>query len=196
MRVYAAGLGVECTHCHVQLEWELDDVVSKGIARDMIRMVAEFPEGHFDGLRAPSCWTCHRGSVAPEINPDDETLSALRPNPPAIPEPDPFSTEARPAGEVYENIQQYTEVPANQLRSVMQAYSTSLGVGCDHCHEVGDWASDEIYTKTVARRMFVILAGIEEQFFDGRQVLSCWTCHRGQEGTPRIMPPPDLLPPE
>ena len=194
MQVYSNILGVDCEHCHVTGEWHLDDKPTKQTARAMIQMVISSSQSHFEGIGAASCWTCHRGDVKPQLNPPEATMAEFMANPPAIPNPSPFSDEDRPSSEVYRNVQQYGNIPANRLVSVMQAYSGSLGVGCDHCHLTDDWASDEKPTKLIARRMFDIRLGMQNEYFEGEQVLGCWTCHRG-EAKAQTNPPPEMLPP-
>jgi hypothetical protein len=71
----------------------------------------------------------------------------------------------------------------------MQAYSGSPGVGCDHCHVVVDWASDQKPARPMARRMFNIRTEMQDEFFEGRQALTCWTCHRGQPRGETTLPP-------
>ncbi len=68
------SLGVNCTHCHVPGQWELDDKVTKQIARDMSAMVALINNEHLKNvpnLRStnPSvnCTTCHRGQTRPAL---------------------------------------------------------------------------------------------------------------------------------
>ncbi|MFQ5696124.1 MAG: photosynthetic reaction center cytochrome c subunit family protein [Terriglobia bacterium] len=62
-------LGVECTHCHIQDQWEREDKEQKQIAREMFQMVGtigrEFPRTK----KKVACWTCHRGSPKPESLP-------------------------------------------------------------------------------------------------------------------------------
>jgi hypothetical protein len=183
------SLGVECEYCHVVGQWHLDDRGSKQVAREMMRMLASLSATDFDVLELPSCWTCHRGSTVPDPGP-----------PPGLgPPPDApgfsgeavspiFSTEPGPARQVYENLEQYGDLPADALRGVMESYARSLGVECSHCHVAGDWASDAKVTKLVARRMLEIENRIERDFLGGSEVISCWTCHRG-EATPSIALP-------
>jgi len=74
MQGVAAGLGVECTFCHVQGDFAADDKEEKLIARQMMRMVqtintdflANLPE-HEGEEEAPmaTCMMCHRGSTHP-----------------------------------------------------------------------------------------------------------------------------------
>lgn len=66
MLSFRAGLGVQCTFCHVEGNFASDDNPKKNIARGMMRMVDEistkFPQ---DGKRHVTCYTCHRGAEMP-----------------------------------------------------------------------------------------------------------------------------------
>ena len=44
MALISNSLGVTCTHCHVDKQWELDDKDEKGVARSMIVMVRDINE--------------------------------------------------------------------------------------------------------------------------------------------------------
>lgn len=70
MRTFTAGLGVQCTYCHVQGNFASDENPKKEIARHMIQMAqkinAEFP----DGKLHVSCYTCHRGEAEPKTAPE------------------------------------------------------------------------------------------------------------------------------
>ena len=196
MQATAGSLGVDCEYCHVGEAWHLDDPPAKRTARDMMRMLGSVSETYFEFLEVPSCWTCHRGSTVPQYEPNLETGALVAPNPVVSAVFVPrgvFSGETRPSGEVYENVQHHRDLPANELRGVMEGYSRALGVGCDHCHVEGDWGSDQLLTKLVAGRMFEIEVGMEREFFSSQDALSCWTCHRGQV-TPEMSLPPDLMP--
>lgn len=70
---YARGLGVACTHCHVETDFSSDDKRPKRAAREMAVMHRSIndqitkmqnlepnPQGHFI-----NCSTCHRGAVDP-----------------------------------------------------------------------------------------------------------------------------------
>jgi hypothetical protein len=60
------SLGVTCTHCHVDFtNFEKDDKHTKGVARDMIRMVRALNADSFGGRNAVNCNTCHRGQSRP-----------------------------------------------------------------------------------------------------------------------------------
>ena len=64
MAFIAGSLGVKCNHCHVN-QFDKDDKPTKLVARRMIRMVFDLNKGTFNGERAVSCFTCHRGSLTP-----------------------------------------------------------------------------------------------------------------------------------
>jgi hypothetical protein len=76
MRGYAAALGVQCTHCHVEdmSQRSSDDKPAKLIARKMIEMTDTINTKHLDGIKDPApagspkvtCYTCHRGQLKPD----------------------------------------------------------------------------------------------------------------------------------
>src|SRR2546422_913382 len=74
MGFFAAALGLNCTGCHVPeslTDWSkfAEDVARKRTARNMIRMVDNINKTNFGGLRVLTCWSCHRGTQIPEVNP-------------------------------------------------------------------------------------------------------------------------------
>ena len=185
MQAVSASLGVECEHCHVDGSFELDTIPAKGTARAMMRMAAALGETTFELLDAPSCWTCHRGSPAPEAVPPPLLI-------PLDPPPAPFSESASPAEDVYANIQVHRGLPASELRGVMGGYGRALGVGCDHCHQPGDWAGDANVLKPLTRAMVEMQRAVTRElgFEEGR--ITCWTCHRG-DVTPETQLPAGVL---
>lgn len=71
---FSRGLGVNCTHCHVDGEWDRDDKAAKQTAREMSRMVATINGDllkKIPNLRssnpAVNCTTCHRGQIRPAL---------------------------------------------------------------------------------------------------------------------------------
>src|SRR5262249_18298374 len=74
MGFFSAETGLNCTGCHAaeslqDLAKFAEDVPRKRIARNMILMVNNFNKSGFGGRRALTCWTCHRGTQAPEVIP-------------------------------------------------------------------------------------------------------------------------------
>src|SRR5579862_10023796 len=65
MQFITASLGVECDFCHVQNAFEKDDKKPKAIARKMMEMMFAINKDNFDGHRAVTCYSCHRGNPKP-----------------------------------------------------------------------------------------------------------------------------------
>ena len=63
-----------------------------------------------------------------------------------------------------------------------------LGVECGFCHVQGDFSSDDKHHKIVARKMIELVRSINPQFPDGKEHVTCYTCHRGAE-EPLTAPP-------
>lgn len=72
-------------------------------------------------------------------------------------------------------------LPADGLMDTMRSFRIGLGVQCDACHVRGDFASDEKPEKETARKMIVMTRDINTSFADGKQHVTCFTCHRGAE---------------
>jgi hypothetical protein len=66
------------------------------------------------------------------------------------------------------------DVPA-----AMRKATQGLGVRCDACHIRGDFSSDENPKKVTARHMFEMTRDINAKFPDGKEHVTCYTCHRG-----------------
>jgi hypothetical protein len=62
---------------------------------------------------------------------------------------------------------------------LMQKYAAALGGNCMTCHVQGDFASDENPHKVVARTMITMTKEINAKFPDGKEHVTCYTCHRG-----------------
>jgi hypothetical protein len=72
-------------------------------------------------------------------------------------------------------------------RAAMQSFTQALGVQCDFCH-VADRSSDEKEEKKMARMMLTMAREINSKFPDGKQHVTCYTCHRGAQ-EPLTAPP-------
>ena len=101
------------------------------------------------------------------------------------------------AGDVFKNVQILKDIPVDQFMGTMGFFSASLGLNCTDCHvdeSGGNWAkyADDNVRKQTTRRMMQMVAGINQANFGGRQVVTCFTCHRGNKA-PTVMPSLDLL---
>jgi hypothetical protein len=77
-----------------------------------------------------------------------------------------------------------------QLHSgIMQKFAAALGGNCLTCHVQGDFSSDENEHKVIARHMITMTKEINAKFPDGKEHVTCYTCHRGTH-EPAMAPPP------
>ncbi len=110
----------------------------------------------------------------------------------------PLSAQRAPvAEEVFKNIQVLKGIPIDEFMNTMGVFSSALGMSCEDCHASNDanWANYALDTsprKRVARRMAQMVATINKDNFNGRQMVTCWTCHRGSN-SPKITPNLDTL---
>jgi len=62
----------------------------------------------------------------------------------------------------------------------MSIFAAALGVGCEHCHVLGRWDSDEKPAKVTARLMLEMFNEIPRYFDESQQpIMQCYTCHQG-----------------
>jgi photosynthetic reaction center cytochrome c subunit len=95
---------------------------------------------------------------------------------------------AKPAEEVYKNIQVLKGMPAPHLMEAMKAFKEALGVKCTFCHVEGAFDKDDKPQKQTARKMIPMARGINKDNFGGERRVTCWTCHRGA-AEPESKPP-------
>ena len=84
--------------------------------------------------------------------------------------------------------------PDVDIQRVMAGFNTALGVQCAYCHVPNDFASDANPKKEIARRMLRMQQLVAERFADsgndfrnsrylpfpeGKQYVTCVTCHQG-----------------
>jgi hypothetical protein len=93
----------------------------------------------------------------------------------------------RPAPQAPKNLKL---LKPEEVRPMMGAFRTALGVQCNACHVQGNFASDDNPKKEVARNMIVMMREINAKFPDGKMHVSCYTCHRGST-EPAVAPPAD-----
>src|SRR3984957_3790720 len=96
------------------------------------------------------------------------------------------------AEEVFKNVQVLKGIPVDEFMGTMGVFSAALGLSCEDCHDANDsnWANYALDTgvkKRTARRMVLMMSAINRDSFGGRQVVTCYTCHRGST-IPRVTP--------
>ena len=75
MGMFAAALSLNCVDCHTSESvgsWDrfADETQLKRTARRMMLMVNAINKDHFAGVRALTCYTCHRGDLRPKPVPN------------------------------------------------------------------------------------------------------------------------------
>ena len=96
------------------------------------------------------------------------------------------------AEEVFKNVQVLKGIPVDEFMSTMGVFSAALGMSCEDCHAANDskwenYALDTSVRKRTARRMIVMMSAINKDNFAGRQVVTCYSCHRGGDH-PKVTP--------
>ena len=92
----------------------------------------------------------------------------------------PPATEGKTAEQVYKNIQVLKGAPADQLIQSMHLLRGALGVDCEFCHDEKDRSADTKDAKATARKMMQMMIDLNKSSFNGRQVVTCYTCHQGR----------------
>ncbi|KAB7644900.1 photosynthetic reaction center cytochrome PufC [Polymorphobacter fuscus] len=109
----------------------------------------------------------------------------------------PDMLEGPRARDTYQNVQVLGDISADEFNYTMAALTewvspadgTVENGGCNYCHNPENMASDELYTKVVARKMLQMTRAINATWtphfsnsnYAGKGAgVTCWTCHRGQ----------------
>jgi len=101
------------------------------------------------------------------------------------PEPYPASPDEGPrASETYQNVKVLGYASTDDFNRIMLSMNEWIGTGeqgCAYCHNPANMASDEKYTKVVARRMLQMTQNINNNWTQHVHAtgVTCWTCHRG-----------------
>jgi hypothetical protein len=109
---------------------------------------------------------------------------------PAAPQAGQTAPQARPqrAAEAFKNVKTSSlkELTVDDFLGAMGVMSGALAYDCSNCHpgagfDQVNWVTDTMPTKVMARKMIEMVATINGSNFGGAQMVTCWTCHRGQE---------------
>jgi hypothetical protein len=104
----------------------------------------------------------------------------------------PSAPRASMAEDVFKNIQVLKGVPVDEFMGMMGIFASAVGRGCSECHgqeRTGEWAgyAEDTPLKRAARRMVLMMRQINDTNFGGRQVVTCYSCHRGMT-RPKVTP--------
>jgi hypothetical protein len=156
MQEWNKALGVECTHCHLDGQWNLAYLPTFDLAYRMQRMVDDLNAGALKQYGGITCNTCHQGTLTPpKITEEQWQRDAKR-------------YEAVFGGD-------------SSLALQMGVFTASLGVGCAHCHDPNNWGADDNPMKAVGRRMRGMVGGINKHFAGVKNPeIGCMACHQGK----------------
>ena len=97
--------------------------------------------------------------------------------------------EKMSADSVFKNVKIFKGKPAEQLLKVMEnGWSKALGVSCNHCHDIKDWANTTKHDHEISVEMVDMMAKINNDMLktmlsyskkEKKPTISCMTCHNG-----------------
>src|SRR5262245_21773155 len=114
-------------------------------------------------------------------------VSAIAAERPTLAQGAQRGTAAKPrmVEDVFKNVQALTGIGVDDFMLTMGNMAAAVGCDCVGCHPSAgtdhvDWALDTPRKRT-ARRMVQMVTAINRDNFNGRQVVTCWSCHRGRD---------------
>jgi photosynthetic reaction center cytochrome c subunit len=85
--------------------------------------------------------------------------------------------------QAFKNVQVLRGISVQEFMGAMGNFSAALGMSCEDCHKADDRNWDgfaaENERKQMARRMVLMMQNINRTNFGGRQMVTCYSCHRG-----------------
>jgi Photosynthetic reaction centre cytochrome C subunit len=105
----------------------------------------------------------------------------------------PSAIDKQPlAEEVFKNVQVLKGIPVSEFMATMGFFSASVGLNCVYCHvaeSLEDWKkfAEDVPRKRTARTMIQMVNTINKMNFGGRPVVTCYSCHHGNE-RPKAIP--------
>jgi len=95
------------------------------------------------------------------------------------------ATKPKMSDEAFTNVKALKGIPLDDFMGTMGVMTSSLGFDCSECHVAAgtqnvNWAADT-QRKVMARKMIAMVNTINHDNFSGRQVVTCYSCHRGRD---------------
>jgi hypothetical protein len=84
----------------------------------------------------------------------------------------------------FKNLKILGDRPASSIIDSMNAFAFALGQNCQFCHVPNNFAADDKPEKEMARKMLTMAGGINKDYFGGKLVVRCFTCHQGNSHPP------------
>lgn len=95
------------------------------------------------------------------------------------------------AEQVFTNVQVLKGIPVSEFMGTMGFFAASVGLNCVFCHvseSLQDWKkfAEDVPRKRIARNMITMVNTINKTNFGGRPVITCYSCHHGNERPKQI----------
>jgi photosynthetic reaction center cytochrome c subunit len=176
MAFISGSLGVKCNHCHTN-RFEKDDKPTKQTARQMIRMVFELNKGSFNGDKAVSCYTCHRGKPQPV------SVPAVGQN---LWQPNPRAGKEGPLPTVDQILDRYVQAVGGEqaYRKITTRVAKGSRIGAD-----GVLVPEDVYQKA-PNKVLTVTSYPDVAFSTGFNGIAGWGS--SSKGGARELPAPVL----
>ena len=93
------------------------------------------------------------------------------------------------ADDVFKNIQVLRGLTVDQFMGTMGFIAAALSMNCSECHHTGSAATyaDDTPMKQTARKMILMVNGLNKANFGGKRMVTCYSCHRS-DARPKVTP--------
>jgi outer membrane lipoprotein-sorting protein len=93
------------------------------------------------------------------------------------------------ADQVFKNIQVLRGLTVDEFMGTMGFIAASLSMNCSECHHTGsaEEYAEDTPRKQTARKMILMVNGLNKANFGGKQEVTCYSCHRS-DARPKVTP--------
>lgn len=93
------------------------------------------------------------------------------------------------ADDVFKNIQVLRGLTVDQFMGTMGFIAAALSMNCSECHNTSSAADYAVDTprKQTARKMILMVNGLNKANFGGKREVTCYSCHRS-DARPKVTP--------
>ena len=177
MRYITVALGVRCDYCHVQDNFESDEKPAKKRAREMMKMMFAIDNGYFNGHRAVTCYTCHRGAAKAANMPALADLAPAADAPKPANPPTAASAQASTLPSADEIIGKYVQALGGE--AAIQKIESRLDTGALDAPSHNMHSKIEIYRKA-PDRILTIIHGPRGDSSQGYNGTIAWQARGGE----------------
>jgi hypothetical protein len=103
----------------------------------------------------------------------------------AVPQAAAPGTKPMTSDQAFKNVRVLKGIPLDDFMGTMGVMTSSLAFDCSDCHsgagtDTVNWAQDTA-RKVISRKMITMVETINRDNFNGRQVVTCYSCHHGRD---------------